>query len=349
MQRAKNLLLLISIASILATGCKDSSNSSRPSVTYTGNTMGTTYKIVQVGDRIVEQEKIDSLLRQIDTALSTYNPESYISAFNANQDLSKFPHSAYLRFSTMLRLSQKLHDLTYDAFDPSAGSLFNYWGFGEDGPNPKGGEEKWLQAAQSKGLRDIVDVGSNFGVYIKDEKVKLNFNAIAKGFGVDEVAALLVADSCFDFMVEIGGEVYCGGKNPDGEPWSIGINTPSSDAGKNDVTQIIQLSDQAIATSGNYRNFYNRDGKIYGHSIDPRTGDPANNEVLSASIIAPTCAEADAWATAAMVLGKDTTLSLLSGDTTNPDVFQRYHVYLIYVENNEIKDTAQLADGMLVD
>jgi FAD:protein FMN transferase len=336
MSPIKKALFLSVLVSSLFAACKKDSNSNsseQGSVVFKGKTMGTTYTIRQGGPSFIKQEKIDSTLRAIDTALSTYNKFSYITAFNLNEDLSQFDSCYKIHFEYVARLAFRIHSLSYGSFDPSASRLFNYWGFGENGPNAKKSSTEFQMALAEKGMHKLYIYNEPIGK--TDSSLKLNFNAIAKGYGVDVIAALLRDNNCKNFMIEIGGEVYCGGLNAEGKPWSIGINNPIEGSSKTDFNQVVRLNNQAVATSGNYRNFYEKDGEKYGHSIDPRTGYPAKNKVLSVSIIASSCAEADAWATASMVWGLDSTLAYLQDSSlTNVD-----SAYLIYEQNGSMKDT----------
>lgn len=356
MQKLKLSFILLLFSAIVLTSCADKSKDSditeKPKQTvFQGNTMGTTYSIKQLGDSIASQAQIDSALDVIDRALSSYNPNSYITAFNKNLPLDTFEPHLRGHFNEMVWASLMDYTASDGAFDPSASLLFNYWGFGEDGPKPKQDSSLFREAMMHKGMEKLrmmkvkgetaTPKGFNDVYFEKtDPEIMLNFNAIAKGYGVDVISELIRSKGCKNFMVEIGGEVYCGGNSQTGEPWKIGINTPDPKASKSDVTRIVQLSNQALATSGNYRNFYVKDGKKYGHSIDPRTGKPSENNVLSASILAPSCAQADAWATIAMVLGIDSTLDLIQNGRISPD----FAAYIIYEKDGEIRDTTSHAE-----
>ena len=143
-----------------------------------------------------------------------------------------------------------------------------------------------------------------------DERIMLDFSSVAKGYAVDRIARLLTKHSVNDFMVEIGGEVVARGQHPDGRPWEIGIAQPANNG--NHIQKVLRVKDKALATSGNYRRFYVKNGKRYAHTINPHTGKPIQHDVLSATVIAPDCATADAYATAFMVLGKKRTQEVLS-------------------------------------
>lgn len=332
------LLVLALVLSSCGTKTNQESNSTEDHFTFfEGKTMGTKYHIKVYDSIVPQQDQIDSVLALIDTALSTYNPHSYISRFNAGADsasLDSFQYEMKDMFNSVVNLSARIYRSSQGAFDPSAARLFNYWGFGENGPQRLTDTTELHLALASKGMSSVVPavVGSKDGAPIILKKVSFNFNAIAKGYGVDELASFLSSLGCKNYMVEIGGEVYCAGTKPDGKPFSIGINTPKEGASTKSYTSIVDVSNAALATSGNYRNFYVKDGKKYSHTIDPRSGYPVENNVLSASILAPDCATADAWATACMVLGVDSSIHIINQ-------IQDVDVYILYDVNGELKDT----------
>ena len=226
---------------------------------------------------------VDSLLTDIDFSISGYNHNSLLSRRNAGEDIVPDGH-----FAALLDISEKYKEMTDGAFDVYSGPLFDIWGFGftaDSLPSP----EKIEQA-----LRD------------SREGKTLNFNAIAQGYSCDVVARYLYSIGVEDMLVDIG-EIYCDGLNPSGEGWRIGIDNPvdgNNSPGK-DIRAIWSSEGRAcgIVTSGNYRKFYIKDGRKYAHTIDPRTGYPVQHDLLSATIVAPTAAEADALATACMVMG----------------------------------------------
>jgi len=197
------------------------------------------------------------------------------------------------------------------AFDITVAPLVNAWGFGF----------KNRQDITPQSIKNImqhiglekVDIKNN-QICKTDTMVMLDCSAIAKGYGVDAVGKWLENKGIKNYMIEIGGEIRMKGVNPNGEKWRVGINKPIDDSLNinNEIQQILQLSDCSMATSGNYRNFYIHNNKKYAHTIDPRTGYPVEHNILSATVIAPDCATADAYATAFMVMGEDSTKQLLS-------------------------------------
>jgi thiamine biosynthesis lipoprotein len=210
----------------------------------------------------------------------------------------------------VLACSREVAQRTGGAFDPTVGPLVRAWGFGPDKKVPV------PDSLKIKTLRELVGlhkVESKNGLR-KPAGVELDFSAIAKGQAVDVLGDFLERKNIKDYLVEIGGEVRCRGKNDKGEPWSIGIEDPTVDPLTQRVLAIIKLENRSMATSGNYRNFYEKDGVIYAHIIDPRTGYNARHNLLSASVFAPDCMRADAYATAFMVLGLDKSLEIVKAD-----------------------------------
>ncbi len=279
-------------------------------VEISGETMGTTYRVKYLYESNVDhKEEIDSLLLALNNSLSTYIPESEISQFNEGSILKY--ESGF--FYPVLKRSYEIYQKTEGAFNPTVGPLVNAWGFGPDGTRmpPK---------ATVDSLLELVNFDSIYFDTISVCKLKkgieLDFSAIAKGYGVDVIAAFLKGKGINNMMVEIGGEVYCYGRNENGKMWKIGINNPGEEVGDKKLQAVVQLDDRALATSGNYQNYYEVDGKKYSHTINPRTGYPVQHHLLSASIFAKDCMTADAYATACMVIGIDGAIDLLSRDQT---------------------------------
>lgn len=273
-------------------------------VVFTGQTMGTTYKVVYLDDRRRDfKQEIDSLLVAFNQSLSTYIPDSEISRFNRRDTLQI--ESPF--FYPVLDASKQVFEETSGAFDPTIGTLTNIWGFGPDGAQMKDTVE----------IRDILRV-VNFNLVSFDENqvvkqregVQLDFSAIAKGYGVDVVADYLQNQGITNMLVEIGGELVGRGVNEHGELWRIGINQPDEESAADELFSIIALQDQGLATSGNYRNFYIRDGIKYSHTISPATGFPVRHGLLSATVLAENCMLADAYATAFMVMGTEDAIAL---------------------------------------
>lgn len=228
---------------------------------------------------------IDSLLNEIDFSISGYNHSSLLSRRNSGEEITPDRH-----FSALLELSEKYNRMTSGAFDVYSGPLFDIWGFGFTGDS---------LPSSDRIARAIQDS--------KEGKI-LNFNAIAQGYSCDVIASYLYSIGVRDMLVDIG-EIYCDGVGPSGKGWRIGIDNPvdGNETPGKDIRAVWNSEGKAcgIVTSGNYRKFYIKDGRKYAHTIDPRTGWPVTHNLLSATVVAPTAAEADAIATACMVMGME--------------------------------------------
>lgn len=276
--------------------------------------MGTTYHIKVVAPRSEKtaplQADIDTLLEAVNQSMSTYLNDSEISRFNAFDETdTDFPISAH--FLRVMLTAREIYDLTHGAWDGTVNPLVNLWGFGRGGNlNHLPTDDEIRQALNRVGF-DRIEVAVGGQLRKKRADVTIDLASIAKGYAVDQVALLLRGRGYKEFIVEIGGEVYAAGKRKDGKPWKVGINQPSQSAAFDEVYQVVALEDRALATSGDYRNFYSIEGQIYSHIIDPRTGRPVQNGVVSASVMADNCTLADGLATALMVMGQEDGIALL--------------------------------------
>ncbi|PID73138.1 MAG: hypothetical protein CSB33_05265 [Desulfobacterales bacterium] len=277
-----------------------------------GETMGTTYHITVLPsttspDAATLHRVVEARLKKINTGLSVFDPQSEISRFNKLTDTSACtPLSADL--AEVMRVGKQVHVLSGGAWDATVGPLVRLWGFGpghKPGPPAVPPDADIARARERTGfhLLEIRSDGVNPPCLKKGRAdLALNLGSVAKGFGVDAVAAALAEKGVVDCMVEIGGEVMAKGRRPGGKSWLIGINVPRPDASPTEVFRAVRLSDAAMATSGDYRNFFRVGGKRMSHIIDPRTGRPTEHGVVAASVIAPNCTLADALATALMVM-----------------------------------------------
>lgn len=271
-----------------------------------GNVFGTIYHITYMSDTDLT-EGISNVLQEVDNSLSPFNKESTISAVNNNVDVEVDD-----RFVYVFNLAKQVSAATDGAFDITVAPLVNLWGFGFK----TGGS---ISDSKVDSLRQFVGFNS---VSLEGRKVvkehpetMLDCSAIAKGYGVDAVADYLEHNChCQSYMVEIGGEVRLKGCNPKGQKWSIGVTKPNDDSLsiQSELQIVLRTTNTAMATSGNYRNFYVKGGKKYAHTIDPRTGYPVQHSILSATVLASECATADAYATSFMVLGLDSAKAVLS-------------------------------------
>lgn len=245
------------------------------------------------------REEIDAALDDVNARMSIWDESSEISRFNRFQGLEKFPISP--EFTEVVQSALAYSQMTDGAFDPTVKPLVEHWGFGpEDDTTPI---EEIMPSVGWQKLR----AGKNFLIKTHT-KVQLDLAAIAKGYGVDRVADVLRKNGHRNFIVEIGGEIVAEGTNRSGKPWRVGIESPeaSGKAFGSEIFQTLELSGQAMATSGDYRNFQTReDGTRYSHIIDPHTGYPAQSDVAAVTVVAAHCMDADAVATALCVMGSD--------------------------------------------
>ena len=282
--------------------------------TFSGATMGTTYHIKLVSGYFKRtfdlKEKIEKRLREINQSMSTYLPESEISRFNALQGTDEKMHIS-LDFLRVLKTGALIYDLTGGAWDATVAPLVNLWGFGSTAKTAAVPDEETV----AKLLKEIgfryIDLSDNG--YIRKKKVPLSLDlaSIAKGYAVDQISRLIQEEGVRDYLVEIGGEVYAAGLKKDQTRWRVGVNLPEKGARSDAVYDIVALKDMAMATSGDYRNYFEKDGRTYTHILDPRSGYPVRNGVVSVSVIADTCTLADGLATAVMVMGREDGLSLV--------------------------------------
>ena len=285
-----------------------------------GNIFGTYYNIRYKATKDLHQE-IKEQLKQFDYSLSPFNKESVISKINRNE--STITDSM---FEQMYYEAHAISTLSHGAFDITVAPLVNAWGFGfKNGQLPSD-----MQVDSLRALVDYKNIGINDGLIQKEKSgMVIDLSAIAKGFGTDQVANLLKERGVKDFMVEIGGEIVTSGNNPKGEAWHIGINRPVEDSTgtNNEIQEVIEVHNCAMATSGNYRNYYiTEDGRKVSHTIDPSTGRPVLHSLLSSTVLAPTCAMADAFATSFMVMGIEKAITLVEA---HPEL----QVYFIYTDS----------------
>jgi thiamine biosynthesis lipoprotein len=309
------LLLLFLLAS-----CKEKPVFS----SFSGFTQGTTYSIVFENklkfDPLVLKSEVEKIFNDFNMSLSLYQDSSILSKINRNEEA--VPDSFFVE---VFIKSQTITQLTDGAFDVTVGPLVKAWGFGPD-------ERKNFTEAKHDSLLKLVGMEK---VQLRDGKViksvpgiSLDFNAIAQGYSVDVISRYFNSLGISNYLVEIGGEVRVKG-DKDGVLWRIGIDRPVDNnmMPGNDLEAIIRLKDRSLATSGNYRKFYVENGTKYSHTIDPRTGYPAKNELLSTTILANDCATADGIATACMVMGKEKTIEFL-------DNHAEFEAFLIYLDES---------------
>ncbi len=287
-------------------------------VKFGGLTQGTTYQITYVDSAKTDYHlEIDSILGVIDRSLSVYNPQSVISKINRNETGS----ADDLHFQEVFKRSMNISKRTGGAFDVTVGPLINAWGFGFKRKEKI--SDKLIDSIRAFIGYEKVSL-ENGRVIKADPRIQLDFNAIAQGYTVDVVAAYLESKNIRHYLIEIGGEVLGRGNKPGAKLWHVGIEKPEwGPIDKRSLQAILSLENRAIATSGNYRKFFEENGVRYSHTIDPKTGYPAKNRLLSVSVLAADCATADGYATAFMVMGLERSLKFLK---TEP-ALDTYFIY----------------------
>ncbi len=276
---------------------------------FGGETMGTTYNVRVARTRLSKSavrklhDDIEELLVDINRQMSTYDPESEISNFNASTETNAF--SVSRDFVTVTETALKLAHQSNGAFDPTVMPLVSLWGFGPDSKQAVPTADAIASIRDAIGFMKIRVTGP--GSILKTHpSLSLDLNAAAKGYASDRVARLARDRGCPNVFVEIGGEIMALGHSDDEGPWRVSIDRPRRGTLPGDTTQrILEIQNRAVATSGDYRNYYEDQGRVYSHIIDPRSGYPVSNRVASTTVIAADCLTADALATALMVLGPD--------------------------------------------
>ncbi len=272
-------------------------NQVTPYQTDNGLIFGTVYKVTYQCDQNLKAE-IEAELKRFDGSLSPFNDTATITRINRNEDI--VPDTF---FTNVFRRSMEISGETDGAFDITVAPLANAWGFGfKKGNFP---DSAMIDSLLEMTGYEKVKLSDEGKVVKTDSRIMLSCSAVAKGYAVDVIAQLLKKKGIRNFMVDIGGEVVVHGQNPQNGPWRIGLNKPIDDslAVNQELQAVLLVTDLGMATSGNYRNYYYKDGKKYAHTIDPRTGYPVQHSILSATVIAKDCMSADAYATAFMVMG----------------------------------------------
>lgn len=314
----KRLFLLL----LLFASCKNAPTRQQ----YTGPALGTSYSIIAYADEDLElDQSLSELFDRLNQSMSTYHPQSDISKINRGERVQV---DSLFRF--MFEKSAEINILTSGYFDPTVGILVDAWGFGAESLNA-------FNATQVDSLLQFVGF-SKLSLTDTNELVKaypgirIDFNAIAKGYALDLIADLLVAKNSSNFLIELGGEIVTKGINLDSlTSWRVGIDDPQAKEGERSITRTITLTDESMATSGNYRKFRidSLTGERYVHTINPLTGLAVPSSVLSASVIAPDCATADAFATAFMTMPLEDSKRLIAQEGLS--------VFLIYADGDDFE------------
>lgn len=290
--------------------------SSAAETSWQGRTMGTTYEIKLAGVRMegealaTIQRRVDDELIAVNAAMSTYISDSEISRFNRRP--GGIPMEIGDRFRDVMERSFDIFEQTGGVFDPTLGVLIDLWGFGAGSTPgaPAPAEEEIGESLEKMGF-DRIRLTPG-GLSKEEDGLEINLSAIAKGYGVDRIAALLEAEGFRNVYVEIGGELVCRGLNANGVPWRIGIQIPEPEA-EEMAMRVLSLRNRALATTGDYRNFLGEDGRRRHHVLDPRTGRPVEHRLASVSVLAADCMTADAIATALYVMGAEEGMAWLEG------------------------------------
>lgn len=296
---ANGIALTIPFLGLIGCDEKDSEGAH----SFNGKTMGTTYnvKIARAADTLdseVLASRIQSSLDNVEFLMSTYRADSELSRFNSGGIGATQTVSADT--ARVINSALTVAELTDGAFDPTVGPLVDLWGFGPSNREGVPTTAEITAAMSGMGHRSITLAERALA---KSSDARLDLSGVAKGFGVDKVAELLDAEGVEHYLVEVGGEIRTRGLSPEDRAWQLGIEKPTPST--RDIQHVVGLSGQALATSGNYRIFFEADGQRYAHIIDPRTGRPLTHDLASATVIAKTTMEADALSTAMLVMGAD--------------------------------------------
>ncbi|MBI9056513.1 MAG: FAD:protein FMN transferase [Labilibaculum sp.] len=326
-----NFVLLIAI--VVFTSCQ---NNSKKYYFDEGPIFGTFYHIVyeHSNDANLHDEIIAKMV-EFDLSLSTYKPHSVISKVN-NNDSTVVLDEYFLK---VMKRADEISKVTNGAFDMTVAPLVNAWGFGFKNKL----DPEMIPVDSLLEVVGYTKVQLEAGKVIKsDPRIMFDASAIAKGYGVDVVADFLESKEIMNYMVEIGGEIRAKGKNNKGRIWRVGIDKPIDDPStmSREIQDVIQLENSALATSGNYRQFYIKDGKKYAHTIDPRIGYPVQHSLLSATVVAPDCMSADAYATSFMVMGLEESIAIVENDS----LLEAYFIYTDSVGNYKTYRSEKIKD-----
>lgn len=301
-------------------------------ISFQGQAQGTYYMLTYFDNQNRNlQTEIDSILKDFDQSLSSWVPNSILSRVNRNEKDVILDQNFIDNFNLSVRISQE----TDGAFDCTVGPLIEAWGFGfREGIEL---DQKMIDSIQE--FVGYQKARIDNGILLKDDpRMELSFNAVAQGYSVDVIGNFLKAEGINNFIIDIGGEVLASGKKPNSESWNVGIQKPTEDEyGKIEAEIVISLNDKALVTSGSYRKYYEKDGVRYSHMIDPSTGYPVTHSLLSVTVLAKNCAEADAYATALMVMGLEKAKAFVN---KNNDL----EAYFVFDEGAEMR--TYITEGM---
>ena len=312
MKKLLSVVIAIAMAFSL-TVCRQAANA----VLLSGNTMGTTYHVKYIDDGSVTEtsqkihEQIEAILQDVNAKMSTYIKDSELSRFNQNTQVNT-PIEISQDLAKVLAEAIRLNKMTEGALDVTVGPVVNLWGFGpEKRPERQPASEQLAERQAWVGIDKIaLEMNGNIPTLTKKiPQVYIDLSSIAKGFGVDQVAEKLEQLNAQNYMVEIGGEIRAKGKNSEGKPWQIAIEKPNT-TGERAVENVIGLNNMAMATSGDYRIYFEENGQRFAHEIDPKTGYPIQHHLASITVLAPTSMTADGLSTGLFVLGEEKALEV---------------------------------------
>lgn len=315
----KKIFLFLLICCFL-TGCETVEKQQ-----FFGTTQGSYYSIIYFDEQNRNfSHDFDSIFKEIENTLSLWDENSMIRKVNRNEDIE-----VNQIFTDNFNYAMRAAELSEGFFDPTVGPLVSAWGF-----HYKEGVEMTDKIVDS--LRQLVDYRKirieNGKVVKENPNMTLDFNAVAQGYTTDMIGNFLLSKNVNNFLVDVGGEILAKGSKPNNEPWKVGIEKPAENMESERIVQeIVELHDKSIVTSGNYRKYVEHDGKRYSHSLNPKTGYPSENSLLSATIICDNTAWADCLASICMVVGLEKATEII--ETNNCDI----EAYFIYVENDEVK------------
>jgi FAD:protein FMN transferase len=322
------LLNLILVVSLL--GCAPKSPQDQY---FSGPTMGTTYNIKYAGfdgkTATELQKEVDALLVHVNKLMSTYDPQSELSRFNQWQSTEAFPLSPETLL--VMQEAKRLGEVSEGILDVTVGPLVNLWGFGPSARPDKVPSAETIAEVKSRIGLDKLELLPGAARKLHED-LYVDLSTIAKGYGVDKVANLLEANGINNYLVEIGGEMRVKGNKASGQDWRIAVEKPVTS--ERAVQEIISIGNNAIATSGDYRNYFEENGVRYSHLIDPHTGFPIQHNLVAVTVIHPSCMTADGLATALIVMGKDRALALAKQN--------HWPVLLITRENDQFKEYTTL-------
>jgi len=309
--RSRSSFFALICAIFLFIGCSPDNSDTKGAElhTFSGSIMGTLYTVKYLPPNVstelasVEQvnTQIHARLVRVDELMSTYKQDSEVSRFNAAPPGEWFEIS--VETFEVIKLAQHISHQTQGAFDITVANLVDLWGFGPNFQKPEVPDFEQLKAIHADVGYQHLQLHDSATKLRKQTTLQIDLSAIAKGYGVDQVADYLDEIGISSYMVEVGGEIRTRGKKPDEQPWRIAIEAPNTQ--QRDIHSIIDVTDLAVATSGDYRNYFEQDGQRFSHTIDPKTGYPITHNLASVTVIGRSAAKVDALATAFSVLGSD--------------------------------------------